>query len=118
MFTFKLTKELFVETINQIQKQMEHDQKCHDAFQIILPDDYVSGYDNNHLLSQLIKFLKIGCVDNTSDSTIEYFIWDLDFGKEYKGGCIIDKLGNNIDISTAEKLYDYLYFEFDNNLPF
>jgi len=118
MFTLKLTKELFVETFNQIQKQLEHDQKCGEAFQVILPDDFVSGYNNNFLLSQLIKILKIGCFDNTSDSMIEYFIWDLDFGKEYKDGCITDKNGYNIDISTVEKLYDYLYFEYDNTLPF
>ncbi len=38
---------------------------------------------------------------------IGYFCYELDFGKEYKPGCITED-GNEIDFSTAEKLYDYL----------
>lgn len=38
---------------------------------------------------------------------IEYFIYELDFGKRYVPGMIISD-GENIDLSTADKLYDYL----------
>ena len=38
---------------------------------------------------------------------ISYFIYELDYGKNYQKGCVTDKDGV-IDISTSEKLYDFL----------
>lgn len=55
-----------------------------------------------------------------SAGNISYFIYELDYGKEYREDCVSDKNGNN-DISTPEKLYDYLMKEYslkngsDNN---
>ena len=46
-----------------------------------------------------------------SIGNISYFIYELDYGREYQEGCISDKSGN-IDISTPEKLYDYLVMEY------
>lgn len=113
--TLQITKELFVETINAIKKQQEHDDKCHDAFSIILPDDYVSGYDNHVLANQLTKLLKLSMNDNHEDSWIEYFIWDLEFGDKYKEGCAMYKDDTNINLSDAENLYDFLVGELNNN---
>ena len=45
-----------------------------------------------------------------SAGNISYFIYELDYGKEYREDCVSDKNGN-IDISTPEKLYDYLMKE-------
>lgn len=42
---------------------------------------------------------------------ISYFIYELDFGREYREGCVSDNNGN-IDISTPEKLYDLLMAEY------
>lgn len=42
---------------------------------------------------------------------ISFFIYELDFGREYREGCVSDKNGN-IDISTPEKLYDLLMAEY------
>lgn len=42
---------------------------------------------------------------------ISCFIYELDYGREYQEGCVSDKNGN-IDISTPEKLYDFLMAEF------
>lgn len=39
---------------------------------------------------------------------ISWWIYELDYGREYKKGCIQEGNGKNIDVSTAEKLYDYL----------
>jgi hypothetical protein len=40
-------RELFMECMDAIEKQYEHDRKCSDAFQIILPQDFITGYDNH-----------------------------------------------------------------------
>ena len=44
---------------------------------------------------------------NDSDY-ISWWLYDLDYGRDYKDGCIQDSKGNIIDIFTAEKLYDFL----------
>lgn len=46
-----------------------------------------------------------------SCGNISYFIYELDYGKEYKEGCILDNK-DFIDISSAEKLYDFLMIEY------
>lgn len=104
----KIPKDLFVETIEALKKQYEHDKKCHEAFKVILPNDYVTSYDNHLLTNQLVKLLQIEFNDDHKDSWIEYYLWELDFGKEYKKGCCKFKDGTNIDLSDAGKLYDFL----------
>ena len=54
-----------------------------------------------------MNLLKTAFNDNHKDSWIDYFIWELDFGKKYKSGCITDK-GKDVDISDSGKLYDFL----------
>ena len=58
----------------------------------------------------VINLLKVMFDDVIDD--IHYFVYELDYGREYKDGMIteIDKEGNKktVDLSTAEKLYDYL----------
>ena len=38
---------------------------------------------------------------------IEYFVFELDFGRDFQIGMVIDADGSQPDFSTAEKLYDY-----------
>ncbi|MBC7382805.1 MAG: hypothetical protein H7296_07385 [Bacteroidia bacterium] len=102
------SRELFVEMINEIEKQYEYDRKCSDAFKVILPNDYVSNYDNHWLQNQLLKVLQIAMNDNDKNSWIEYYLWELDFGKKYKVGCASNKDGSPIDLSDAGRLWDYL----------
>jgi hypothetical protein len=101
------TKELFIETINEIEKQHRHDSKCSEAFRVILPHDYVSNYANHYLLNQLVKILKIAMDDNHQDSWIEYFMWELDFGAKYSIGCV--KIHNeDFELKTASDLWNLL----------
>lgn len=55
VFTFPLTKEVFIRCIDAIRKQIEHDRKCTQAFEVIMPHRHMTGYDNNTLYSQLIE---------------------------------------------------------------
>ena len=101
----KIDKEYFTKIINNLQKQAEHDSKCSDAFSVILPNDYVSLYDNSILFDTIINMLKV--YFNDKFNWIEYYIYDLDYGKKYYHGCV--KIHDEpIDISTPEKLYDFL----------
>ncbi len=102
------SKKLFTETINAIASQWNHDDKCREAFNVILPEDRVFGYDNHYLELQLLKLLKTAFNDDHDDSWIDYFIYELDFGVKYIEGCVTEADGINIDLSSPYHLYKYL----------
>ena len=106
-----ISKEKFVEIINRLKSYNELQNKINDLFK----DDI----DNKEM-----DFMNAGsiCIGHESvvvyllermfdTDMISYFIYELDYGREYKDGHVQDGEGNNIDISTAEKLYDYLIKE-------
>jgi len=102
-----LSKELFTETINEIEKQHRHDCKCSEAFKVILPNDYISNYDNHWLQNQLVKVLQIAMNDDHKHSWIEYYMWELDFGLGYYEGCV-EVHGKDFELKNASDLWDLL----------
>lgn len=103
-----MTKELFIETINAIKQQYLHDVECSELINKVYSYAFEANlmYNNHILLNQLIKVLK----DDIKDygDTIEYFIWELEFGAKCKGDSITLQDGIKVDLSDASKLYDYL----------
>lgn len=107
-----MNKKLFLHLINALKKQEEHDNKFQDGFGKLF---HIEGgwaeYDNKHLQNAIWQVLQTyfpPYMDgNKKYCDIEYFIYDLEYGTKYKKGCLRQH-GKNIDISTAEKLYDYL----------
>ncbi len=107
-----MTKETFIASIEALKKQYEHDWECAKAFQTVFPEDRIYiGYDNHWVNNALIRVLQEDFCDDHKDSWIEYFCFELDFGAKYKPGDITDKDGNDIDLSDAGKLYDFLIKE-------
>lgn len=103
-----IDKEMFVEILVNIQKQHKHDEICSKAFETIFLDGYIGSYNNSYLHSSLLYLLKKAFNDNHADSWIDYFIYDLDFGKKYKDGCATYKDKSNINLSSSSTLYDFL----------
>lgn len=102
-----ITKELFCEIFNKMIEQYDLDSKCNEAFSVILPGDYISGYDNAKLYKSLIRLLQKAFGDGHKHSCIDYFVYELEFGRKYKSGCYaINK--KNIKLSTPEDLYNLL----------
>jgi len=101
------TKEMFVKTINEIEKQHRHDCKCSEAFKVLLPNDYTSGYDNHCLQNKLVEILQIAMNDNHKDSWIEYFMWELDFGRKWVKDTIKVE-GKYFKLQSADDLWDLL----------
>ena len=102
-----MNKELFIDTINSIQKQIEIDRKNSSMLQEMFPDDSIyCGYNNSELFNALNKTLKESMKDEYD--WIDYFMYELDFGKKYYDGCVLDKDKSIIDLSTAENLYEFL----------
>jgi len=107
---FIFSKEYFVETMEEIKKQVRHDKNCHEAFKVILPDDYVTYYKNDFVVNQLLKIVKEAFNDNNSYSWIDYFIWDLDFGDKYKEG-MVKVSSKNFQLKSISDLWDLLHLD-------
>ena len=101
-----ISRDLFVNSIHAIKKQFKHDEKCREALSILF-DDGVGFYNYFPVLSALENILKEEMSDNHKDSWIDYFIYELDFGKKWTKGSITDK-GVSIKMRDAGELYDYL----------
>ena len=52
---------------------------------------------------------------NDKSEIIDYWVYDLDYGKKYKDGCITEADNTNIILKTSEDLYDYLIKEMNTN---
>ena len=105
---FYFSREIFIETMDTLKKQYQHDNECSRAFRVILPNDHISNYDNHLLTNQLVKLMQIALNDAHKHSWIEYYMWELDFGKKYNKGCATNKDGSNINLSNAGTLWDFL----------
>lgn len=90
-----ISKEEFAKTINDLKKTTEFIEKLNaDLPELCFTHEKV-------IISLLEKIFK-------DEVTISWWIDELDYGKKYKDGCLKDMNGNIIDVSTAEKLYDFL----------
>ena len=105
-----ISKELFIETIKSIQKQHEYDVKCAKLINEVYSDAFHANlqYKNHYLSNQLVKILQEFLNDDIEESWIEYFIWDLDFGKNNDRLKAHRADGSEIPLSTAGELYDFL----------
>ena len=103
-----ISKEKFLEIINRLKSYNELQNKINDLFK--------ENIDNKEM-----DFMNAGsiCIGHESvvvyllekifdTDMISYFIYELDYGEKYKAGCVLDENMNEIDLSTAEKMYDYL----------
>lgn len=106
-----ISKEKFVEIINRLKNYKELQDKIDELFK-----DNIDNRENDFINAASIcighESVVVELLENMFNSDmISYWIYELDYGREYKDGHVQDGEGNNIDISTAEKLYDYLIKE-------
>lgn len=109
----KLTfdKKLFIKVLSSLERQEKYDSECSKYFSVLFPDSYVGLYDNSRVVNQILKLLKIAFDDNHRDSWIDYFIYELEYGKKYKQGCATNKDGSFIDLSNSDTLFDFLILQ-------
>lgn len=98
-----ITKEEFCKIIRRLQKNCDRQTEIDDVFDTIINFEDVSDV----VINLLEKIMGIKA-DDIWGSDISYFCYELDFGRAWTPDSITDTDGNSIDISTAEKLYDYL----------
>lgn len=118
VFEVPLKKAEFVDIINRLKASSEVVDKVDEIFRNSrekLETEFLNGaglqISHEGIVVKLLEKLM-----RDKSEIISYFIYELEYGKEYQEGCFADKTGN-IDISTAEKLYDVLisgYWQKDN----
>ena len=104
----KLTKEQFIHCIETYKKMREEETELFNALHLYdecIFDEWLNNYYD--LLSEMCEF-DIPYNDIGWVSDLDYFVFELDFGRLYRDGCIEDADGNPIKMSTAEELWDIL----------
>ena len=106
-----ITKERFVEIINRLENYNKLQEQINSLF-----DKWIDNKENDFCNAGSIcighESVVVYLLEKMFDTDmISYWIYELDYGKEYKDGYVQDGEGNIIDISTVEKLYDYLIKE-------
>ena len=106
-----ISKEVFVKTINAMK---EYNRKI-DAIQTVLEENCEDAiFFLPSLWGDLINVIKDAFNDEDEyGGMIEYFIYDLEFGKQWKPGIITDINNKDIKMQTPEELYDYLVNELE-----
>lgn len=103
-----LSKDEFVAIMNEWDEVKQY----HDALNMV-----VNKYCDNAYLDQpdcsiglLHTLSKMFTTNNDSDVCvlIEFFVGELDFGRDYVKGLVTDENGNEIMLRNAEDLYDLL----------
>ena len=113
-----ISKEEFCKYISILKKQYEKEDLITKAFRQVDEEadvSFISLYSSERsVILDLLNVVMDAETNPQIGSDIEYFCYDLDFGKVYEDGkkdWIKDENDEIIDLSTAEKLYDYLVEE-------
>lgn len=106
-----ISKKVFCETVNEMKRLNEAEMAISDVFTS-------NGLDFNSFsfapyVEITYKLLSAAISEGNEmiDDEISYWIFDLDFGKSYNEDWAIVKFDENeykIDLTSAEKFYDYL----------
>jgi hypothetical protein len=108
MKNIHISEEDFVEAIEALKKQLEHDEFFGESMENAFPGSHAPIYDNHYLWEALIKLLEIAASDTSK--TVEWWIYETKFGAEPDKRIIETRDGKEIVITlpTAKDLYNYL----------
>jgi hypothetical protein len=96
----------FKQSLDYIRELYDLDRGYEKVMSKIDPDNYPS-FIFNKPIDYLTTVLEMAMGDNNKDSTISYYMHEIDWGKKGKN-CIIDKNGKKISLCTDRQVYDYL----------
>lgn len=102
-----VNKNEFIKIINRLKDYSKLQDKINDLFKDLL-DNKEQDFCNAGSIcigheSVVVKLLE----DMFETDLLSWWIYELDYGKEYKPGCLTED-DMEIDVSTADKLYDVL----------
>ena len=113
-----ISKEKFIEIMNEFKVFCESSDKLADALRDYDNTSDFGGFSNFRAMDIIIDLLDILVQDFPDEycgSLIDYFIYDLEWGTKWTPDSFSEQDGTSIDISTVEKLYDYLESNYKEN---
>lgn len=103
-----ITKEQFVKIINRLKAYNDLQDKIQELFKENI-DNREMDFMNAGSICVGHETIVVELLENMFDTDIiSWWLYELEYGRKYEEGCIQDADGSNIDLSTPEKLYDYL----------
>ena len=103
-----ITKDKFCKIMNHFREQDAMAQNLNQIFHNYNCIDFRDGAMFIDLESQDIIIDLLIEMFEDSECAISYWCYELEYGIGYYHGCVTDEKGSPIDISTPEKLYDYV----------
>lgn len=105
-----LSQEEFVNIINRLREASDLQEQVNRIFRNSrenLENDFgnAAALQISHESTVVFLLKKVLC---DKYDYIEYFIYELDYGRKYESGMITDENGQAIDIYTPELLYDFI----------
>jgi len=105
-----LSQEEFVDIINRLREASDLQEQVNRIFRNSrenLENDFgnAAALQISHESTVVFLLKKVLC---DKYDHIEYFIYELDYGRKYESGMITDENGQDIDIHTPELLYDFI----------
>lgn len=103
-----ITKIKFVDIINKLKEVNDFVNETNERARK-LNDAIISDFFNAQSLSISHENIVVELLKNMFNDSdlIDWWIYELDYGRNFKMGDLVDN-GVEIDLSTPEKLYDYL----------
>lgn len=108
-----LTREEFASTIYKLRDSSDLVEKVEELFRNSRENvecDFCNGAGLQISHENIVIWLLKKLMQDESEN-IDYFVYELDYGRKYEPGAITDETGEDIELDTAEKLYDYLMGE-------
>lgn len=105
-----LSKKEFVDVMNRLREASDLQEQVNKLFRNSrgnIENDFCNAAALQISHESSVVFLLKRIMRDQYDY-IEYFIYELDYGRKYEAGMITDEDGHDIDIHTPELLYDYI----------
>ena len=107
-----IDRKLFCDTLVKLREAHDLQEKVNELFRQSR-ENIECDFQNAAALqisheTAVIKILMVAMDDHFED--IEYFVYELDYGRKYKPGMVTDGDGKDIDLSTEDRLYDWLMY--------
>lgn len=100
-----MTKELFIKTIDFIRELNVEENNFNNMLRQI-DNEFGGGFIYNKPIDYITRLLK-ELVNDESD-WINYYCWEIDFGRKYYEGCVTEADGTPIPLSSAEDLWNII----------
>lgn len=100
-----ITKENFKKIMEDVKLAHNYQEKLNNFFSKNNVDGYIFQPDCTCAVLQLLHLI---FKEKDANEWISYFCFELDFGKKYKEGKVLDKNGKKIPLATIDDLYDLL----------